>query len=80
MQMARSAKKKKKLVVFSFPFLIIILLEMIVVGYPNVGKSTLINTLREAHGTGRKVARTGARPGVTRAVSSKHIKKKKLEK
>lgn len=32
-----------------------------VVGIPNVGKSTLINTL-----TGRKMAKTGALPGVTR--------------
>ncbi len=36
-------------------------LRLLVVGIPNVGKSTLINTL-----TGRKIAKVGDRPAVTR--------------
>ena len=41
-----------------------------VVGMPNVGKSTLLNALRGL-GLGKgKVARTGAQPGVTRKVGS----------
>ncbi|KAF2678134.1 mitochondrial GTPase-like protein [Lentithecium fluviatile CBS 122367] len=44
--------------------------RLLVVGMPNVGKSTLLNALR-AHGIGKgKVARTGAQPGVTRKVGS----------
>lgn len=43
-----------------------------VVGMPNVGKSSLINALRG----GAKVAPIGALPGVTRAVS--HFIKVKL--
>lgn len=44
--------------------------RLIVVGMPNVGKSTLLNALR-AHGIGKgKVARTGAQPGITRKVGS----------
>ncbi|KAF1972372.1 mitochondrial GTPase-like protein [Bimuria novae-zelandiae CBS 107.79] len=44
--------------------------RLLVVGMPNVGKSTLLNALR-AHGIGKgKVAKTGAQPGVTRKVSS----------
>jgi mitochondrial GTPase 1 len=43
----------------------------LVVGMPNVGKSTLLNALRKKGGLGRaKVARTGAQPGVTRKVST----------
>jgi ribosome biogenesis GTPase A len=44
--------------------------RVMIVGMPNVGKSTLLNALRVA-GLGKgKVARTGAQPGVTRKVSS----------
>ncbi|KAF2248330.1 mitochondrial GTPase 1 [Trematosphaeria pertusa] len=44
--------------------------RLLVVGMPNVGKSTLLNALR-AQGVGKgKVARTGAQPGVTRKVGS----------
>lgn len=44
--------------------------RLLVVGMPNVGKSTLLNALR-AHGIGKgKVAKTGAQPGVTRKVGS----------
>jgi ribosome biogenesis GTPase A len=46
-------------------------LRLMIVGMPNVGKSTLVNTLRQV-GLQRekKVARTGGQPGVTRATSS----------
>ncbi|KAH7065983.1 mitochondrial GTPase 1 [Paraphoma chrysanthemicola] len=44
--------------------------RIMIVGMPNVGKSTLLNALR-AHGIHKgKVAATGAQPGVTRKVSS----------
>jgi ribosome biogenesis GTPase A len=44
--------------------------RVMIVGMPNVGKSTLLNALR-AQGVGKaKVAQTGAQPGVTRKVSS----------
>lgn len=41
-----------------------------VVGMPNVGKSTLINTLRRLGTGGGKVAYTGAQPGVTRKIGT----------
>lgn len=54
-------------------------LRLMIVGMPNVGKSTLVNTLREVGFTStiegsvstknRKVARTGGQPGVTRTTS-----------
>ena len=44
--------------------------RVMVVGMPNVGKSTLLNALRGL-GLGKgKVARTGAQPGVTRKIGS----------
>jgi len=44
--------------------------RVMIVGMPNVGKSTLLNALR-AQGLGKgKAAQTGAQPGVTRKVSS----------
>lgn len=43
----------------------------LVVGMPNVGKSTLLNTMRKKGKLGRhKVAKTGGQPGVTRKISS----------
>lgn len=46
-------------------------LRMLIAGMPNVGKSTLVNTLRNVGlQQYNKVARTGGQPGVTRATSS----------
>jgi ribosome biogenesis GTPase A len=48
--------------------------RILVVGMPNVGKSTLLNNLRIS-GVGKgKVAMTGAQPGVTRRISSSGVK------
>jgi len=45
-------------------------LNIMVFGIPNVGKSTLINTLRGIHlGKYDRIAKTGPNPGVTRGVS-----------
>ncbi|KAJ1803666.1 Mitochondrial GTPase 1, partial [Coemansia sp. RSA 2599] len=45
--------------------------SVMVVGMPNVGKSSLINALRRIGIRRGKAASTGAKPGVTRAMSSK---------
>lgn len=46
-------------------------LRLMIIGMPNVGKSTLVNTLRYIGDTDntKKVARTGGMPGVTRSTS-----------
>ncbi|KAJ2789473.1 Mitochondrial GTPase 1, partial [Coemansia guatemalensis] len=46
-------------------------LVVMVVGMPNVGKSSLINALRRIGVRKGKAASTGAKPGVTRAVSGR---------
>lgn len=43
--------------------------KIMIVGMPNVGKSTLINTFRMLAGGKTKAAKTGALPGVTRSVA-----------
>lgn len=44
-------------------------LRMMVCGVPNIGKSTMINSMRAATLNKRKVARTGLQAGTTRATS-----------
>jgi len=41
---------------------------MLIVGMPNVGKSSIINTLRMSSGGKKKAAPTGAVPGITKSV------------
>lgn len=44
--------------------------RMMIIGMPNVGKSSLLNALRK-EGVGRgKAARTGAQPGITRKIAT----------
>ncbi|KAJ2516378.1 Mitochondrial GTPase 1 [Coemansia sp. RSA 1939] len=45
--------------------------SMMVVGMPNVGKSSLVNALRRVGSARGKAAATGARPGVTRALGNR---------
>ncbi|KAK9352258.1 P-loop containing nucleoside triphosphate hydrolase protein [Lipomyces doorenjongii] len=45
-------------------------LRVMIMGMPNVGKSSLLNTLRHAGVGRRKAAKTGALAGVTRNISS----------
>ncbi|BFZ54261.1 Mitochondrial GTPase 1 [Savitreella phatthalungensis] len=44
--------------------------RLLVVGMPNVGKSTLLNALRHVSLRRGKAARTGAQPGITRSTNS----------
>lgn len=44
--------------------------RMLVVGMPNVGKSTLLNALRRAGVNKGKSERTGAQPGITRKIGT----------
>ncbi|XP_060559773.1 mitochondrial ribosome-associated GTPase 1-like [Ruditapes philippinarum] len=45
--------------------------NILVIGVPNVGKSTLLNKLMETYTKRRKCAQVGAMPGVTRSVMNK---------
>ena len=44
--------------------------RMMVVGMPNVGKSSLLNSLRQVGMHKKKAAHTGAQPGVTRKIGT----------
>ena len=44
--------------------------RLMIVGMPNVGKSSLLNALRNLGVGGKKVARTGDQPGITRKIAS----------
>lgn len=44
--------------------------RMMIVGMPNVGKSSLLNALRQLSLHRRKCAQTGAQPGVTRKIGT----------
>ena len=44
-----------------------------VMGIPNVGKSSLINQIKSVCVRGSKVAKTGASPGVTRYPSKRNF-------
>ena len=48
--------------------------RMLVVGMPNVGKSSLLNALRHLGVHKGKAAHTGAQPGVTRKISHSGVK------
>lgn len=45
--------------------------NILVLGVPNVGKSTILNKLRQTYTKKRKAARVGAMPGVTKSVMNK---------
>lgn len=47
---------------------------LMVVGMPNVGKSSLLNALRRIGVNKAKVARTGGQPGVTRKIANSGVK------
>ena len=44
--------------------------RMMIVGMPNVGKSSLLNALRQVGVHKGKAAHTGAQPGVTRKIGT----------
>lgn len=44
--------------------------RILILGMPNVGKSTLLNTLRHLSLSSKKAAKTGAQPGITRSTNS----------